>query len=50
MTVLRFIQSFFDTFWAAIHAAAAVDMHRVPAARDLNKLGISQGAFKTIHL
>lgn len=50
MTALRFIKSFFSTFRAAIHAAAAADMHRVPAARDLSKLGISQGAFKTIHL
>lgn len=48
--MLRFIPSFFSTFRAAVRAAAAADMHRVPAARDLNKLGISHGAFKTIHL
>ena len=50
MTALRFIQSFFSTFRAAIHAAAAADMHRVPATRDLEKLGISRGSFKEIRL
>ena len=50
MTALRIIQSFFSTFRAAIHAAAAADMHRVPATRDLEKLGISRGSFKAIRL
>lgn len=50
MTALRFIRSVFSTFRAAIHAAAAVDMHRAPQARDLRKLGISRTAFHTIQL
>ncbi len=50
MTALRFIRSALSTFRAAIHAAAAADMHRVPDARDLDKLGIPQSAFRTIHL
>ncbi|WJS86549.1 hypothetical protein [Paracoccus sp. TOH] len=50
MTALQSLRSFFGTFRAAIHAAAAVDMHRTPDARDLKKLGISQSAFRSIHL
>ncbi|MTH36287.1 hypothetical protein GL279_16955 [Paracoccus limosus] len=50
MTAFRFIQSLFGTFRAAIHAAAAADMHRTPAARDLDRLGISPAAFRAIHL
>lgn len=50
MTALHFVRSVFSTFRAAIHAAAAVDMHRAPTARDLRKLGISQSAFRGIQL
>lgn len=50
MTALQSIRSFFSAFRAAIHAAAAVEMHRSPDARDLKKLGISQSAFRAIHL
>jgi hypothetical protein len=50
MTVLHSIQQAFSTFRAAIHAASAVEMHRMPAARDLNKLGIDKTAFQSIHL
>ncbi|MDQ7774822.1 MAG: hypothetical protein Q4615_02385 [Paracoccus aminovorans] len=50
MTALQSIRSFFAAFRAAIHAAAAVEMHRSPDARDLRKLGISNAAFSKIHL
>ncbi|WP_170295006.1 hypothetical protein [Paracoccus aestuariivivens] len=50
MTVLRSIRSAFSTFRAAIHAASAVEMHRVPADKDLKMLGINKVAFQTIHL
>lgn len=50
MTALSFVRSALNTLRAAIHAAAAVDMHRAPKARDLRTLGISQSAFRTIHL
>lgn len=50
MTALRFIQSVFSIFPAAIRAAAATDAHRTPAARDLDRLGIAPKAFRAIHL
>ncbi|CAM3270211.1 hypothetical protein SAMN04488021_10788 [Paracoccus aminovorans] len=50
MTALQSLRSFFGAFRAAVHAAAAVDMHRSPDARDLKMLGISQKAFRAIHL
>lgn len=50
MTVLRSIRSAFSTLQAAIHAASAVEMHRVPAARDLKTLGIDRAAFQSIHI
>ncbi|WP_167620040.1 hypothetical protein [Paracoccus ravus] len=50
MTVLRSIRSVFSTLRAAVHAASAVEMHRVPATRDLNTLGIDKDAFRAIHL
>ncbi|MBD9525879.1 MULTISPECIES: hypothetical protein [Paracoccus] len=50
MTVLHSIRQAFSTLRAAIHAASAVEMHRVPTARDLNKLGIDKAAFQRIHL
>ncbi|MDQ7778001.1 MULTISPECIES: hypothetical protein [Paracoccus] len=50
MTALQSLRSFFGAFRAAVHAAAAVDMHRTPDARDLKKLGIPKAAFSQIHL
>lgn len=50
MTALQSLRSFMAAFVAAIHASAAVEMHRSPDARDLRKLGISKAAFNQIHL
>jgi hypothetical protein len=50
MIALQSIRSFFGVFRAAIHAAAAVEMHRSPDAHDLRKLGIPKSAFRQIHL
>ncbi|MDT1063079.1 hypothetical protein RM190_14475 [Paracoccus sp. CPCC 101403] len=50
MTVLQSLRSAFSTFRAAIHAASAVEMHKIPSARDLGKLGIDRAAFQRIHL
>jgi hypothetical protein len=50
MTALRTIRTALDTIRAAIRAAAATEMHRMPAAADLKTLGIPQSAFRTIHL
>ena len=50
MTALRTIRTALDTIRAALRAAAATEMHRMPAAADLKTLGIPQSAFRTIHL
>lgn len=50
MSVLHAIRSALSTLRAAIHAASAVEMHRVPASRDLHELGIDKTAFRAIHL
>ena len=50
MTLLHSLRSAFETFRAAIHAASAVKMHRIPAEGDLEALGIDRAAFRRIHL
>jgi|GEM_PF-1691172 len=50
MTVLHSIRSAFSTLQAAVRVASAVEMHRLPATRDLETLGISRSAFRTINL
>lgn len=50
MTLLHSIRSALRTFGAAIHAASAVEMHRAPASRDLEALGIDKTAFRRIQL
>lgn len=47
-STLAMIGGFVDMIGSAINAAGAVENHREPRARDLNRLGINPAQFKKI--
>lgn len=50
MTIIRFLRSTISTLNAAIAAASATKLHRMPDADALAKLGIRNADFRAINL